>query len=92
MEDSHPPPHPEKAVNPYKMTPPCTGSGYNPAGKRCKYEKGKDKRGRNGYQNDRETNAAYAIELARRDVVVLYLDEYGHGFSEPGRLCHPINK
>ena len=48
--------------------------------------------GRNGYQNDRETNAAYAIELARRDVVVLYLDEYGHGFSEPGRLCHPINK
>ena len=37
-----------------------------------------------GYQNDRETNAAYAIELARRGVVVLSLDEYGHGFSEPG--------
>ena len=27
-----------------------------------------------GYQNDRETNAAYAIELARRGVVVLSLD------------------
>ena len=37
-----------------------------------------------GYQNDRETNAAYAIELARRGVVVLSLDEYGPGFSEPG--------
>ena len=37
-----------------------------------------------GYQNDRETNAAYAIELARRGVVVLSLDEYGHGFTEPG--------
>ena len=37
-----------------------------------------------GYQNDRETNAAYAIELARRGVVVLSLDEYGHGFTKPG--------
>lgn len=32
-----------------------------------------------GYQNDHETCAAYAIELARRGVVVLALDEYGHG-------------
>ncbi len=37
-----------------------------------------------GYQNDRETCAAYAIELARRGVVVLSLDEYGHGASEAG--------
>jgi len=37
-----------------------------------------------GYQNDHETNAAYAIELARRGVVVLSIDEYGHGSSEPG--------
>ncbi len=37
-----------------------------------------------GYQNDHETNAAYAIELARRGVIVLSLDEYGHGASEPG--------
>ena len=37
-----------------------------------------------GYQNDRETCAAYAIELARRGVVVLSLDEYGHGASKAG--------
>ena len=37
-----------------------------------------------GYQNDHETNAAYAIELARRGVVVMSIDEYGHGFSQPG--------
>lgn len=37
-----------------------------------------------GYQNDRETCAAYAIELARRGVVVLSLDEYGHGASTAG--------
>ncbi len=39
-----------------------------------------------GYQNDHETCAAYAIELARRGVVVLAIDEYGHGYSEPGLL------
>ena len=37
-----------------------------------------------GYQNDHETNAAYAIELARRGVTVLSIDEYGHGASVPG--------
>lgn len=39
-----------------------------------------------GYQNDRETNAAYAIELARRGAVVLSLDEYGHGASSLGMI------
>jgi len=39
-----------------------------------------------GYQNDHETSAAYAIELARRGVVVMALDEYGHGASEPGMI------
>ncbi len=39
-----------------------------------------------GYQNDRETCAAYAIELAKRGVVVLSLDEYGHGATEPGLI------
>lgn len=39
-----------------------------------------------GYQNDHETCAAYAIELARRGVVVMALDEYGHGSSEAGLL------
>ncbi len=37
-----------------------------------------------GYQNDHETNAAYAIELARRGAIVLSIDEYGHGVSVPG--------
>ena len=32
-----------------------------------------------GYQNDHETDAAYAIELARRGVVVMAIDEFGHG-------------
>jgi len=39
-----------------------------------------------GYQNDHETCAAYALELARRGVVVMSLDEYGHGGSEAGLL------
>ena len=39
-----------------------------------------------GYQNDHETCAAYAIELARRGAVVLCLDEYGHGSSSVGLL------
>lgn len=32
-----------------------------------------------GCQNDHGTSTAYAIELSRRSVVVLALDEYGHG-------------
>lgn len=39
-----------------------------------------------GYQNDSETCAAYSIELARRGVVVMALDEYGHGASDAGLL------
>ena len=39
-----------------------------------------------GYQNDHETCGAYAIELARRGVVVMAIDEYGHGKTEPGLL------
>ena len=39
-----------------------------------------------GYQNDHETCAAYAIELARRGAVVLCLDEYGHGMTSIGLL------
>lgn len=37
-----------------------------------------------GYQNDHETCAAYAIELARRGAVVLSIDEYGHGKTTIG--------
>jgi len=37
-----------------------------------------------GYQNDHETSAAYAVELARRGAVVLAIDEFGHGATTPG--------
>ncbi|MDR3337352.1 MAG: alpha/beta fold hydrolase [Treponema sp.] len=37
-----------------------------------------------GYQNDRETSAAYSIELARRGIVALSVDLYGHGFTPLG--------
>ena len=39
-----------------------------------------------GYQNDHETCAAYAIELAKRGAVVLAIDEYGHGKAVPGLM------
>lgn len=32
-----------------------------------------------GYQNDKETSAAFAMEAARRGVVALCIDEFGHG-------------
>jgi len=37
-----------------------------------------------GYQNDKDTSAAYALELARRGFVVLTIDEYGHGSTSVG--------
>ena len=39
-----------------------------------------------GYQNDHETCAAYAINLARRGAVVLCLDGYGHGSTTAGLI------
>ncbi len=39
-----------------------------------------------GYQNDHETCAAYAIELARRGAVVMAIDEFGHGKTEPSMI------
>lgn len=35
-----------------------------------------------GYQNDHETDAAFAIELARRGTVVMAIDEFGHGATD----------
>lgn len=35
-----------------------------------------------GYQNDRETSAAFAIEAARRGMVAVCIDEFGHGYNE----------
>ena len=37
-----------------------------------------------GYQNDKETNSAFCIELARRGIVALSVDMYGHGSTSPG--------
>ena len=37
-----------------------------------------------GYQNDKDTSDAYAIELSRRGYVVLAIDEYGHGSTTVG--------
>jgi len=40
-----------------------------------------------GYQNDHETSAAYALELARRGYVALAIDEYGHGTTDVGMIA-----
>lgn len=37
-----------------------------------------------GYQNDKETSAAYGIELARRGIAALSVDLYGHGNTTLG--------
>ncbi|MCL2130578.1 MAG: dienelactone hydrolase family protein, partial [Treponema sp.] len=37
-----------------------------------------------GYQNDKETSAAFSIELARRGIAALSIDLYGHGDTSPG--------
>ena len=37
-----------------------------------------------GYQNDKDTSAAFCIELARRGIAVLSIDCYGHGDTSPG--------
>ena len=39
-----------------------------------------------GYQNDKDTCSAYAIELARRGYVVMAIDGYGHGSSKAGLI------
>ncbi len=61
----------------YKLYTPNTATAENPAPGVLLLH---------GYQNDHETCAAYAIELARRGAVVLAIDEYGHGATEPGML------
>lgn len=37
-----------------------------------------------GYQNDKDTSGAYALELARRGIVAMCIDEYGHGDTTVG--------
>ena len=61
----------------FKLYEPATATSENPAPGVLLLH---------GYQNDHETCAAYAIELARRGVVVMSLDEFGHGSSSAGLL------
>ncbi len=65
----------EKGNMAYKLYVPSTASSTNKAPGVLLIH---------GYQNDHETCAAYAIELARRGAVVLSIDAYGHGLTEPG--------
>ena len=37
-----------------------------------------------GYQNDKDTSGAYALELARRGIVAMCIDAYGHGDTTVG--------
>lgn len=37
-----------------------------------------------GYQNDRETSAAFAMEASRRGMVAVAIDEFGHGYNSLG--------
>ncbi|MBN2851737.1 MAG: alpha/beta hydrolase [Clostridia bacterium] len=39
-----------------------------------------------GYQNDKDTSGAYALELARRGIVAMCLDAYGHGDTTIGMV------
>ena len=61
----------------YKLYTPVTATEENPAPGVLMLH---------GYQNDHETCAAYAIELARRGAVVMAVDEYGHGSSSVGLM------
>lgn len=45
-----------------------------------------------GYQNDKDTSAPYALELARRGIVALSVDAYGHGGSSEGMLLRGYTK
>ena len=65
----------EDAVITYKLYKPATATETNKAEAVLLLH---------GYQNDHETSAAYAIELARRGAVVLAIDEFGHGATKPG--------
>lgn len=71
----------------YKLYVPNTATAENPAPAVLLLH---------GYQNDHETNSAYAVELARRGAVVMSLDEYGHGgtsvgMKERGYVNHKVS-
>ena len=59
----------------YKLYKPITANTANPAAAVLAMH---------GYKSDKDTNAAFCTELARRGIVVLSIDSYGHGDSSPG--------
>jgi dienelactone hydrolase len=59
----------------YKLYRPKTATAANPAPAVLVMH---------GYQNDKETSAAFSIELARRGITALSIDLYGHGGTSPG--------
>jgi len=59
----------------YRLYKPKTATAANPAAAVLAMH---------GYQSDKDTNTAYCTELARRGIVVLSIDSYGHGDSSPG--------
>lgn len=67
----------EEGILTYKLYVPDSATASNPAPGVLLLH---------GYQNDHETCAAYAIELARRGIVAMALDEYGHGSTDIGLL------
>ena len=62
----------------YKLSRPVTATEENPAPAVLLMH---------GYQNDKDTSAAYALELARRGIVALAIDSYGHGGTSVGMLA-----
>ena len=62
----------------YKLYRPTTATAENPAPAVLLMH---------GYQNDKDTSAAYALELARRGIVALAMDSYGHGETSVGMLA-----
>lgn len=65
----------EEGTVTYKLYRPHTATADNPAPAVLLLH---------GYQNDKDTCDAYAIELARRGAVVMAIDEFGHGNTTLG--------
>ena len=62
----------------YKLYRPKTATAENPAPAVLLMH---------GYQNDKDTSGAFALELARRGIVALAMDSYGHGETSVGLLA-----
>ncbi len=62
----------------YKLYRPATATDQNPAPAVLLMH---------GYQNDKDTSGAYALELARHGIVALAMDSYGHGETSTGMLA-----